>query len=95
MDAIKPVRVTFKLGNHEIDEYIEQSWSIGKIKGKVRKLFQLNPYYTLQLIYQGQVLETSQKFRDINYVEDTAIKVMASRASGASTFDGRCNVMRA
>ena len=81
MDALKPARVTFKLGNHVMDEYIEQSWSIGKIKGKVRKLFQLNPYFTIQLIYQGQVLEPNQKFREINYVPDTVIKVMASRAS--------------
>jgi hypothetical protein len=81
MDTIKPVKVKFKLENQIIEDYIENSWTIGKIKGKIRKFFKLNPYYTLQLLYNGAVLENDRIFKEVNYIPDTTIKVLASRTS--------------
>lgn len=81
MELLKSCKVKFKLETHEIEEIIEREWTIGKIKGKLRKSLKINPYYTLQLLYQGRVLEDNEKFKEINYAPDTIIKVMASRTS--------------
>ncbi|MHA1649938.1 MAG: ubiquitin-like protein [Candidatus Helarchaeota archaeon] len=81
MDSIQSIKVKFKLETQLIEEEISQSWTIGKIKGKIRKKFKINPYYTLQLIYNGQVLENKQKFKEINYKIGSIIKVLASKTS--------------
>jgi hypothetical protein len=81
LDSIKPVKAKFKLENQLIEEDIVQSWTIGKIKGVIRKKFQINIYHQLQLLYQGHVLENMKKFKDIQYSPGTIIKVMASRPS--------------
>lgn len=81
METSKPLRVKFKLENQVVEDDIENNWTIGKIKGKIRKLFKVNSYYSLEFLYNGQILENSKQFREINYKSDTIIKVMASRAS--------------
>ena len=75
MDALKPVRVKFKLEDKVIEELIEKQWSIGKIKGIIRKKFKINPYYMFQLLYEGRILENELKFKDIGYKQETFIKV--------------------
>lgn len=81
MDSIQLIKVKFKLENQLIEEEISQSWTIGKIKGIIRKKLKINPYYILQLIYKGQVLENKQKFKEINYSIGSIIKVLASKTS--------------
>ncbi len=81
MNLTKPIRVKFKLENQLIEEVVEGSWTIGKIKGKIRKTLKINLYYELQLVYRGEVLENSKKFNDIDYTPETIIKVMALRAA--------------
>ncbi|MHA1130264.1 MAG: ubiquitin-like protein [Candidatus Helarchaeota archaeon] len=81
MDLIKPLKVKFKLENRVVEEEVVQSWTIGKIKGRLRKVFQINAYYELQLLYNGRVLENTTKFKEINYVADSLIKVMAVKGS--------------
>ena len=81
MDSIKPVKAKFKLENQLIEENIMQSWTIGKIKGIIRKRLQINIYHELQFLYLGQVLENNKKFKEIQYSPDSIIKVMASRPS--------------
>jgi len=81
MDTSKPLKVKFKLENQVLEELIANNWTIGKIKGKIRKIFKINSYYNLEFLYNGQILENSKQFREINYKSDTIIKVMASRAS--------------
>ena len=79
MDSLKPINVKFKLEKQVIEELIIINWSIGKVKGKIRKRFKINPYYILELIYSGQVLENTRQFKEVNYQSNTFIKVMASR----------------
>jgi hypothetical protein len=81
MEPRKPLKVQFKLENQVDEDLIEINWTIGKIKGKIRKLFEINLYYTLEFIYKGQILDNSKQFREIGYKRDTIIKVMATRAS--------------
>lgn len=81
METNKPLRVKFKLESQVIEELIETIWTIGKIKGKIRKSFKINPYYSLEFLYNGKVLENSRQFREIDYEIGAIIKVMASRAS--------------
>ena len=79
MDSLKPINVKFKLEKQVIEELIIINWSIGKVKGKIRKRFKINPYYILELIYKGDVLENTRQFKEVNYQSNTFIKVMASR----------------
>ena len=79
MDSLKPINVKFKLEKQVVEELIIINWSIGKVKGKIRKRFKINPYYILELIYNGQVLENTRQFKEVNYQSNTFIKVMASR----------------
>jgi len=55
------------LENHVVEEWIETNWTIGKIKGKIRELFKINPYYILEFLYNGQILENSRQFSEIGY----------------------------
>ena len=79
MDSLKPINVKFKLEKQVVEELIIINWSIGKVKGKIRKRFKINPYYILELIYKGEVLENTRQFKEVNYQSNTFIKVMASR----------------
>ncbi len=79
MDSLNPINVKFKLDKQVVEEQIQLNWSIGKVKGKIRKPFKINPYYILELIYKGEVLENKRKFKEVNYEPNTFIKVMASR----------------
>lgn len=79
MDSLKPINVKFKLEKQVIEELIIINWSIGKVKGKIRKRFKINLYYILELIYKGDVLENTRQFKEVNYQSNTFIKVMASR----------------
>ena len=79
MDSLKPINVKFRLEKQVVEELIIINWSIGKVKGKIRKRFKINPYYILELIYNGQVLENTRQFKEVNYQSNTFIKVMANR----------------
>jgi len=81
MNSLNPVKVKFKLEGQVVEEVIENNWTIGKIKGKIRKSFQINPYFTLQFLYNGEVLENDVIFKDVKYSSGSTIKVMTSRAS--------------
>ena len=79
--SVKPTSVKFKFEGKIIEAFLEGGWTIGNIKGKIRKKLRVNLFYDLQLIYRGEVLDIQKKFKDLNYDPEFFIKVLLSRTT--------------
>ncbi len=58
---------------------VKSNWRIGKVKGLVRKVYRINPSYTIELTFKGEILPNDRLIETLTFLpEQDIIKVMVS-----------------